>query len=180
MKLHKQKNQLLILILTVGFFIGIFYENIVSKSQGMYIQIFQSYFLNRYAQINIIVEEYLWYVMQIRVVTFFVICILGCLRWRKIMVSVVVGWTGFLSGVLTVSAVMQLGIKGIFFCLCILFPHTICYGLVYGILLQYLFRYPEKQWNSAKTIFVILTMFLGIILETYINPLIVKMVIRFM
>ena len=56
-KLHKQKNQLLILILTVGFFIGIFYENIVSKSQGMYNQIFQSYFLNRYAQINIIVEE---------------------------------------------------------------------------------------------------------------------------
>ena len=31
---YKNQNQLLIVLLVVGFFIGVIYENIVSKSQG--------------------------------------------------------------------------------------------------------------------------------------------------
>ena len=94
------------------------------------------------------------------------------------LVGVGMLWTGFLLGVLTVSAVIQLGIKGILLCTVGLFPHMICYGLAYGVLLLFLYRYPHRQWNGAKTIFVGFLMFLGIVLEAYLNPILLKMIIR--
>ncbi len=177
-KFYKNRNQLLIIILAVGFFVGILYENIVSKSQGMSIELFQTYFLKQFAQMEIVTEEYLWYVVKTRAVPFFVLLLLGCLRWKKTIVSICISWTGFLFGVIIVSAVIQLGIKGILFCLAVGFPHMIFYALAYGMYLLYLYRYPSWHWNGAKTIFVALMMFLGLVLETYLSPIIIKSIVR--
>ena len=146
-RLYKYKNQLLPAFLAVGFLAGILYENVISRSRGMSIE--------------------LWG-----------LCILGTFRWRKIVVATGLLWTGFLTGILTVSAVMQLGIKGILFCIVALFPHMVFYGLAYGIVLLYLYHYPRKQWNVSKTVFVILMLFLGVVLETYVNPFLMKWVLK--
>ena len=127
---------------------------------------------------EIVTEEYLWYVARARVVSLLVLLVLGCLKWKKVLVSAGMLWTGFMTGVLTVSAVIQLGMKGVLLCLAGLFPHMICYGLAYGVLLLFLYRYPHRQWNGAKTIFVGFLMFLGIVLEAYLNPILLKMIIR--
>lgn len=177
-KSYKNRNQLLILFLAVGFFVGILYENMVSKSQGTSIELFQTYFLKQFRQMEIVAEEYLWYVAKARVLPFFLLLLLGCLRWRKIIVSIFISWTGFLFGVVIVSSVIQLGIKGILFCLGGMLPHMIFYVLAYGMYLLYLYRYPCRQWNGTKTIFVVLMMFLGIILETYLSPIIIKSIVR--
>lgn len=177
-RFYKYKNQLLIVYLAVGFFVGILYENLISRSRGMSIDIFQTYFLEQYGQTEIVAEKYLGYVLKARAVPLIGLCFLGCMKWKKVLVAVCLGWTGFLTGVLTVSAVMQLGIKGVLFCLVGMFPHMICYGLVYGILFSYLYRYPKAKWNGIKTVFVVLVIFVGILLETYLNPLLMKLVIR--
>lgn len=180
MKFYKYKNQLLIYYLAVGFFVGILYENIVSKRYGVSIDIFQTYFLQQYRQTEIVAEKYLGYVLKARVVPFMGLCVLACVRWKKILAGVSVCWTGFLAGVMLVSAVMQMGVKGVLFCMAAMFPHIICYGLAYGILLSYFYRYPKARWNYAKTVFVVLVMFIGILVETYLNPLLMKLVIQIM
>ena len=180
MKFYKYKNQLLIFYLAVGFFVGILYENIVSRRYGLSIDIFQTYFLQQYKQTEIVAEKYLGYVLKARVVPLMGLCVLACVRWKKILAGVSVCWTGFLAGVMMVSALMQLGAKGVLFCMVAMFPHIICYGLAYGILLSYFDRYPKARWNYAKTVFVILVMFIGILLETYLNPLLMKLVIQIM
>lgn len=177
-KLYKNRNQLLIIILAVGFFVGILYENIVSKSQGMSIELFQSYFLKQFAQVEIVAEEYLWYVARARVVPFLLLLLLGCLRWKKTIVSICISWAGFLFGIVIVSSVIQLGIKGILFCLAGMLPHMIFYVLAYGIYMLHLYRYPSRQWNGTKTIFIVLMMFLGIVLETYLSPIIIRSIVR--
>ena len=180
MKFYKYKNQLLIFYLAVGFFVGILYENIVSRRYGLSIDIFQTYFLQQYKQTEIVAEKYLGYVLKARVVPLMGLCVLVCVRWKKILAGVSVCWTGFLAGVMLVSAVMQMGVKGVLFCMVAMFPHIICYGLAYGILLSYFYRYPKARWNYTKTVFVILVMFIGILLETYLNPLLMKLVIQIM
>ena len=179
-KWYKYKNQLLMIVLAVGFFVGIIYENIVSKRFGVSLDIFQTYFLNQYAQIEIVAEEYLWYVAKARLFPLFGIVLAGCLKWKKVIACGVTAWTGFLAGILIVAAMMQLGIKGILFCVAGMLPHMICYVLAYSVLLLYYYRYPERRWSPAKTIFVVLNMFLGVVLETYLNPLLIKIVIRFL
>lgn len=178
MKFYKSKNQLLIILIAVGFFVGILYENIVSKNNGIAMEMFQPYFLKQFLQMKIVAEEYLWYIARARAIPFLLLCILGCLRWKKTVAGIWVAWIGFSTGVVVVSAVIQLGIKGILFCLACLFPHIICYTLAYSVLLLYLFYYPRRQWGGAKTIFVVLTLFLGIVMETYLGPFFIKMAVR--
>lgn len=176
-KRWRKKDQLLILFLVVGFFMGIIYENLAAQNQGGFVRIFQAQFLEKYGQIKIISEEYLWHVFRVRTISFMIVCLLGMLRWKKILVSSFLVWTGFLGGVLIVTAVIRLGLRGVLICMTGFIPHMFCYFFAYGMLLVYLYSFPKKQWNTAKTIFVILMLFVGILLETYVNPFLMKWII---
>lgn len=179
-KMFRIKNQLLIVMLAVGFFVGILYENIVSKQFGVTLEIFQNYFINQYKKTEIITEEYLWYVAKVRALPVSILVVLGHSKWKKIITCVMTFWMGFLSGILIVAAMIQLGTKGILFFLVGMTPHVICYILAYSVLLTYYYHYPRRSWNLTKTIFVVFTMALGIFMETYVNPLLIKMISKYM
>ena len=71
---YKNQNQLLIVLLVVGFFIGVICENIVSKSQGATTELFLKSNLQRYLQIDVIAEKYFWYVIKDRLFFLLLIC----------------------------------------------------------------------------------------------------------
>lgn len=167
-------------MLAVGFFVGILYENIMSKSFNISLHIFQNFFLNQYKQTEIIVEEYLWYVAKARILPIVAIIIAGCLKWKRVLACFVSAWTGFLMGILIVASMMQLGAKGILFCVIGMIPHMICYVMAYSVLLLYYYHYPRRNWNFTKTCFVTVCMFVGIVMEVYLNPLLMKLVIKIM
>jgi hypothetical protein len=112
------------------------------------------------------------------VIPFLVLLLLGTLRWKKTVVCVWVSFVGFLFGMLLVSSVIQLGIKGILFCFAICLPHMIFYVLAYGMYLFHLYRYPGGTWNGTKMIFIVLMMVLGIVLETYLGPIVLKNMVK--
>lgn len=178
MRIYKNKNQLLIICLAVGFLIGIIYQNIVSGRQAVVAELFLKANLQLYLQTDIITPKYLWYVLKERVLLFGIICVLGCMRWKKVFVMFFLLLVGFLAGVLTVSAVLQLGIKGILLCVIGIFPQGIFYGVTYCILLPYWYRFPERRWNRVKTGFVIVMLLVGVLTEVYVNPVLVKWVIK--
>lgn len=173
----KYKNQLLIIVLVVGFFIGVIYENIVSKSQEVTTELFLKSNLQRYLQIDIIAEKYLWYVIKDRVFILLLICLLSCVKWKKLFVSLCMILIGFFAGTFCVASLLHLGIKGLLLCIAGLFPQLLFYGFLYGMLFIYWFHYPARQWNRTKTLFIILTFVIGLILEIYVNPLVVKYII---
>ena len=74
---YKNQNQLLIILLVVGFFIGVIYENIVSKSQGATMELFLKSNLQRYLQIDVIAEKYFWYVIKDRIFLLLLVCVLS-------------------------------------------------------------------------------------------------------
>lgn len=178
MRRYKNKNQLLIIVLAVGFLIGIIYENIVSGKQVVMTEMFTISNLQRYLQTDVIVEKYFLYVAKERIILLGIILLFSCIKWKKLFVALCLMMVGFFVGVFMVAAVLQLGIKGILLCFTGMFPQIICYGVAYSILFTYWFWYPERQWNQAKTFFVIIMLVLGIILEVYVNPILVKLVIR--
>ena len=178
MRMKKSRGQLLILFLAVGFFCGIIYENLVTRESALLSEVFLRTNLERYLQINIISEKYLWYVIKARTLILAIVCVLGCFRWKKLFIAICLTICGFFAGMMSVTAVMQLGIKGILLCIAGILPQGIFYVMGYGVLLAYWFRYPDSRWNRAKMLFVIIMFLAGIILETYANPVLVKLIIK--
>jgi len=174
----RNKSQLLLIFLAVGFLIGILYRNIISGKELVTTELFLKSNLQRFLHTNIIAEQYLIYVVKERFLLFGMILLLGCIKWKKVIVGLCISITGFVMGVLTVSAILQLGIKGILFCLTALFPQGIFYTAAVSILLVYWYWYPKRPWNRVKTVFIIVTFILGILLEVYVNPMLLKWVIK--
>lgn len=177
-RIFRNKSQFAAVFLMIGFVAGILYANIVSKQYVTTSGIFNEYFLKQYIQTEIIAEDYIGFVIRVRVIPFLLVCFLGCTKWKKALVGGVLVWTGFTSGMLAVSAVIRLGIKGLVLCMAGIFPQMLFYILAYVVLLLYLYRCPEGRWHIGKTIFIMLSFVIGILLETYVNPILMKIVIK--
>ena len=176
MRIRQSKKHFLVFFM-FGFIAGVFYANIVIKDYLAASGILSNYFLNQYANTKIVIEDYILYILRIRMLPLIALSILGCTKFRKIAVILMLSWTGFSTGLILVEAVMKLGVKGIVLCLIGFVPHFIFYILAYMVLLWHLYSYPKKKWDTAKTIFVIVAMIIGVILEVYINPILMKMFI---
>lgn len=178
MRTYKSKSQLLIIFLAVGFLIGIIYENVISIGNTVPTELFLKSNLQRYLQTEVVAEKYILYVIRERLLLLLILLFFSRMKWKKTFVTLCLFLLGFLTGVLFVMAVLQLGGKGIWLCLVGVIPQGIFYALTYSMLFAYWYRFPEKQWNRAKLIFVILTYSLGILTEGYINPILLKWCIK--
>ena len=58
----RNKSQLLLIFLAVGFLVGILYRNIISGREIITTELFLKSNLQRYLHTNIIAEKYLFYV----------------------------------------------------------------------------------------------------------------------
>lgn len=178
LKYFKKKSQLLMIALVAGFLFGIIYTNIVVKRTGVITEIFHNYILERFEKTNVVSNRFLLYVIRTRLLTLFTIVLAGCLKWKKTGVILWCGWTGFLFGTLIVSSIIQMGAKGLLVSVAGMFPHMLFYIPASAILLVHIYSYPQKQWNWSKTIFVILTVFIGMVLECYMNPIVMKIFMK--
>jgi len=161
-----------------GFLIGILFANFVSKDYIAGMGILDDFFLEQYVQTDVDAIEFLWYAAYIRLFPAVLLFALGSTKLRKGTALVFILWTGFSSGMILVAAVMKLGVKGIILCLLSLTPHFICYAAGYLMLLWFLYAYPKVQWNLSKMVSFGLFMLTGLLLECYVNPVIMKMFMK--
>lgn len=165
------------IIITLGFLGGILYVNMFAKNYVLSMGIFSDYFLSQYAGNSIKIDEYIWYILRIRILPIMIMIIIGNTCYRRIAGTIFILWTGFLSGVILSTAVLKLSIKGVVLCVISVLPHFICYVAAYAMLLVYSLTYPNTKWNKTKTISLILFVMLGIISECYINPVLLDIYI---
>lgn len=157
-----------------GFLAGILYVNLTAGQYMADSSIFSEYFLEQYASVEVTAGEYIFYLMGVRMLPFLVITVLLFTGIRKGIAMLVLVWTGFSGGMLLAMAVLSMGVKGIILCIVGMFPHFLFYIPAYIVLLWYAMTYPQNRWNQQKTIFVVLTMTIGIILEGYASPVLMK------
>ena len=174
----KNYTRLMVLIYMAGFFCGILYTNLVSKDYVASLGIFSDYFLNQYIQTDLAGSSYIWYLIKVRVAPILGVLLLGATRIRKPAVVAFLIWTGFLCGMVFTSATLQLGVKGIALCVAAFFPQGVFYVAGYAILLIGLYYYPKINWNFQKTIAVFLAICIGVALECYMSPVLVKIILK--
>ena len=154
-----------------GFLLGILYVNLIMKQYTAEPGIFSDYFLKQYQSVSIVAEEYIWYLIKIRAVPFLILLGLAFTKMRKAASIAFLVWTGFSSGMLLSMAVLSMGIKGSILCIVGILPQFLLYVPAYMVIIWYSYTYPQNKWNTQKSIFLGLTMLVGIILEAYVNPI---------
>ena len=173
MKIFHTRKQLLAFFMP-GFLIGIIYVNFFAVKYMGDPGIFSTYFLEQYQSVDIVAGEYLWYLIRVRVIPFLVLSGLALTKARKAAAVLFLVWTGISGGILISLAVIDMGIKGSILCITGMLPQFIFYIPAYLVLLWYAYIYPGSQWNRQKTIFISFMMAVGLILEIYVNPLLVR------
>uniref|UniRef100_UPI003216A65F stage II sporulation protein M n=2 Tax=Faecalicatena contorta TaxID=39482 RepID=UPI003216A65F len=157
---------------------GILYVNLIMKQYTAEPGIFSDYFLKQYQSVSIVAEEYIWYLIKIRAVPFLILLGLAFTKMRKAASIAFLVWTGFSSGMLLSMAVLSMGIKGSILCIVGILPQFLLYVPAYMVIIWYSYTYPQNKWNTQKSIFLGLTMLVGIILEAYVNPILMQGYLR--
>lgn len=173
MKILHTRKQLLALFMP-GFIIGIIYANMIVKRYLVSPDIFSDYFLKQYAVADIVVQEYFFYLVRVRILPFLLVMGLVFTKFRKISAMMVILWTGFSGGMILTLASISIGIKGILLCIVGILPQFLLYVPAYAVIVFHCLAYPRSRWNSQKTVFAIGMMLIGMILEMYVNPVLMR------
>lgn len=161
-----------------GFFIGIIYANIIVKRYLASPDIFSDYFLKQYVTADIVTQEYFFYLVRVRILPFLLVIGLVFTKFRKISAMAVILWTGFSAGMVLTLASVSIGIKGILLCVVGIFPQFLLYVPAYAVIVFHCLAYPRSRWNSQKTIFAVGMMAAGVMLEMYVNPVLMRGFLR--
>ncbi|CUX41701.1 stage II sporulation protein M [Clostridium sp. C105KSO13] len=173
MKILQTRKQLFAFFMP-GFLLGILYVNLIMKKYTAEPGIFSDYFLKQYQTAEIVAQEYIWYLIKIRVTPFLLLLGLSFTKLRKFSSIAFLIWTGFSCGMLLSMAVLGMGVKGSILCFVGILPQFLLYVPAYMVVIWYGYTYPKNRWNMQKTVFAGVAMVIGIVLEAYVNPILMQ------
>lgn len=176
MKVFHTRKQFLCFFMP-GFIIGIVYVNFFAVKYMADPVLFSTYFLEEYQSVDIVAGEYMWYLIRVRVFPLLVLAGFSLTKAKKAAAVLFLVWAGISAGILISLAAVEMGIKGCLLCVTGLFPQFLFYVPAYLVLLWYACSGPAGRWNRHKTVFVSLMTAIGMILEIYVNPILIRMFI---
>ncbi len=173
------------------FFIGILIANLFGKEKLAQFGIFNNYYLQQFEYAQIDETDLFLYIVRERLPVLGFLVLFGMTEFWYPMHLLFVAWNGGAIGFLFVSALSNLGVKGILLVVLSLIPQYIFYVLMYLLL----FELQGMQHGEAGNGFsggkikhkgkylvgfgiILLFAVFGILTETYINPFLMKNIIK--
>lgn len=139
------------------------------------------YYLQQFRYSSIQSKELLWHVGCQRLILILLLLAFSLLPKGKTVHWVFIAWCGFAYGYFCVLLISACEAKGLLLCLVALFPHFCAYIPAYlGMVQLSERRRDQSPWQRLASIGVVLVlMILGILLESYANPVILQKVLSF-
>lgn len=176
----EKKKKLLAFFLT-GFALGVFYIMILGKTENSNM-LMSSYFFSKYQYMEYEAWELMKYILKSRVSVLVFLWLMGMTVLGSMTALLFSWWVGFSMGLILTMAVVRLGIAGILLCVISTLPQYLIYvpAFVFGLVRVYEAGQSRKlsvQYGIAFLVAVVLVL-LGCFLESYINPVFLKSLIR--
>ena len=180
------------IIFMLSFIVGIIVANIFGKEKLSQYGIVNTFFLQQFKYSDINIYELFAYIFKLRIPIFIGISLIGMTNIWLIIHSMFIAWNGFSFGFLSVAAISSLGFKAIILMLVFLFPQYLIYTPCYCVLFsaQWQFHknselystdsHKNKKYLMLGLSFLILCLVIsfGILTESYLNPYIIKKILK--
>ena len=191
-------HQIIRLILLFSFIGGILTANLSGQEQISQIGVLNDYFMERFEYHTVHGENLFFYILGERVPMLVLLFLLAFSSLGVVSGMFFLGWQVFSVGFMMAAAIAKYGVRGILLAVGAIFPQYLVYFPIY-IIFCYIAqdlrksRYKSsrdgmtsreqlRNWGAAVVLFGILFLFYlaGICLESYVNPMILKKIMRFL
>lgn len=165
-----------------GLLVGIIYGWIFAPGYIEQVGFLSDAFLLNYLKKEINGNHLFGYLLKGRSVSLFLLWILGSSFLGGVMIYLVLIWSGFSVGLYLMAGLVKRGVSGLGFCIAAVFPQMIFYIPAFGLILLQAFVLSGKREMGKERIirygiilFVsFLLLFLGVLMESYVNPAILR------
>ncbi len=182
------------IFLLLSFVAGIFTANLIGREAVSHAGVLNDYFIEKFQYTQIKGENLFFYVVGERLPLLLLLFLLMVTSFGIPGGILTLGWQGFSVGFMLSTGIAKYGIKGIMLILAGLFPQYLFYIPVYifyccmAVFLRQ--RLREEGSNRSErgflygigmlAVFLMLLMFVaGIFMESYVNPMILKNILKF-
>ena len=174
-------RQQLFLIFLACFLLGIVGANIFIAEGFQGSGSLTRYFLKQFQYTQINFYEVLWNVCVNRLGIFLFLSAVGLMRGGKWFYMGFAAWSGFAYGYFCVLAISAFGSGGVLLCMVALLPQFICYIPVYlGLVMLCVQQRRKDLWRGmAVRLVLFFILCVGMLLESYVNPMILQKMLKF-
>lgn len=191
--IHLRAEEHFIYVFLLGFFVGVLFINVwkdmLITNMGFLDE--EMLYQMKYAKLDN--NDFFAYVFRQRIILFACLTIGATTYLGIVMTYGALLWFGFAGGIFMASATVRYGFKGILLLAGVFMPQYIIYVPVFGMLIKWCYYicctmyFPkriqseqERQYRNKKTFIIVnvvrvLMLFfgviIGILLESYINPI---------
>lgn len=181
-----------ILLFCIGFLLGIVVGNFFIPEAGGEAGIMSAYFLDKFEYMEIEYSSLFVYILERRMKIYWILTILGITGAGCIAALGYTTWLGISTGAFLSICILRMGIMGILVGVVSLFPHYLIYVPIYILLIWRVGENAEMIKNNSmknekkKVIckyFIImalasLVLLVGVILESNVNPYLMKKILK--
>lgn len=169
-----------------GLLAGIIYGWIFAPGYMEQVGFLSDAFLLDYLKREVDGNELFVYLLKGRGISLCFIWILGSSFLGGALIYLVLLWSGFSVGLYLMAGLVKRGIGGLGFCIAAVFPQILFYIPAFGLVLIQAFVLSGKREMGRERIlrygiilFVcVLLLFLGVLMESYVNPVILKKLLK--
>lgn len=176
----------------LSFFAGIILANALGVEQLKQYGVLNEYFIQQLLYASINYNDLFLYVAENRGAVFLLLFVFGLTRHGIPVHFLYLAWNGFSFGVAMVSVIVSFGIRGIPVLCAFLLPHYLFYIPLYLLLFGFACYMAKKEMTGqnlsrrlpkavvflAGTVIVLGLFTMGIMTESYVNPHIIKKLVK--
>ena len=176
------------------FTVGIIAANIMNRQQIDGYNIWSTYFVDKFKYSSIRPLELFYYILEERFPVLILLFLFAISNWGKLAGTIFLSWQSFTAGFLMTAAVIAYGAKGILLMGAAVFPQYLIYFPIYiaYIYLAAFLRGKHKADGGISKaagkkeyiLFLSICLFMvglyitGIFLESYVNPYLLKKILK--
>lgn len=190
--LARDRSPFLALFLS-GFVLGVLYIAVFGRTAVHDTTLMSSYFFAKYQYVDILSEELFVYTLKSRLSVFTVLWLTGLTVLGTAAAYFYLFWVGAALGITATTAAMKMGFQGILLCVGSSLPQIVLYVPVLCWILKKICEMSGgsdlrmRQWNTGKKRFYsyvlvwmlgALLLFAGAFLESYVNPIFLKTILK--
>ena len=189
----KKKNLGYFLIaFLAGIFLGVMFVNLLGNTYIERTGLFSDYFFRQYQDLAVNCDQVFFFVFKKRMKSILFIWFMGLTSAGAICTLLYSGYLGCMAGIVVMTAILRMGWKGILIIAVSLIPQIFIYAPILTFFLNEVYEKGIKRRNmhwvhgrreiewryGVLLIAVLLFFFLGIVLESYVNPVLLQYILR--